>query len=89
MANGYINFSGHGTRMSGTQRMFCPQCGAEFFGTDTKDHEQCIRWGISVRGYKGRAGWIEACIANGRRVTETLSYEEFDRIMDIINPVRK
>jgi hypothetical protein len=69
--------------MSEAQRMFCPQCGSEFFTPDTTEHELCIKWGVNVRGYKGRKGWLEACIANGKRVMGTLSDME---ALQILNP---
>jgi hypothetical protein len=59
--------------MSETQRMFCPQCGREFFTPDTSEHDICIKWGVDVCGYKGVKGWLEACIANGKRVMEVLA----------------
>ena len=70
--DGYINFSRRSSRMSDTQRMFCPQCGREFFTPDTAGHDHCITWGVNVHGYKGREGWLEASIANGKRVMEAL-----------------
>jgi hypothetical protein len=50
---------------------FCPECGERVLEKPNDDtHMVCIAWGIKIGKYRGKADWIEACIKNGKRVTD-------------------
>ena len=52
---------------------FCAECGHRILDrpNDTS-HDHCIAWGILINKYKRKADWSEACIRNGKRVTDIM-----------------
>jgi len=52
---------------------FCPECGKRIFDKEEENtHAMCIQWGIMKNKYRRRAEWIQACIENGKRITEIM-----------------